>query len=49
MARSTLDDFVLQEKLGSGSYGVVWKVVRKVDRQSYACKEVDLHGMTRKV
>lgn len=32
MARSTLEDFVLKEKLGSGSYGAVYRAVRKVDR-----------------
>ena len=40
MARSTYDDFVIKEKIGSGSYGVVYKVIRKVDRHTYAMKEV---------
>lgn len=48
MARSTYDDFVTQERIGSGSYGVVYKVVRKLDRLSYAMKEIDLAGMSRK-
>jgi serine/threonine protein kinase len=48
-ARSTLADFVLHEKIGAGSYGVVWRVVRKVDKQTYALKEIDLHGMSKKV
>eukprot|EP00877_Chromochloris_zofingiensis_P008776 jgi/Chrzof1/4151/Cz14g00290.t1 len=48
MARSTFDDFVVREKIGSGSYGVVYKVVRKVDRQTYALKEIDLQGLSRK-
>jgi NIMA (never in mitosis gene a)-related kinase len=48
MARSNLDDFVLRDKIGSGSYGTVSKVIRKVDRQTYALKEIELQGMTRK-
>eukprot|EP00199_Chlamydomonas_sp_CCMP681_P000941 CAMPEP_0119104632 /NCGR_PEP_ID=MMETSP1180-20130426/2800_1 /TAXON_ID=3052 ORGANISM="Chlamydomonas cf sp, Strain CCMP681" /NCGR_SAMPLE_ID=MMETSP1180 /ASSEMBLY_ACC=CAM_ASM_000741 /LENGTH=504 /DNA_ID=CAMNT_0007089451 /DNA_START=36 /DNA_END=1546 /DNA_ORIENTATION=+ len=48
MARSTYDDFNIKEKIGSGSYGVVFKVVRKVDRMTYAMKEIDLQGMSRK-
>jgi serine/threonine protein kinase len=49
MARSTLDDFVIKDKLGQGSFGCVYKVVRKQDRSIYALKEIDLHGMSRKV
>ncbi|KAL6749037.1 NIMA-related kinase 4 [Haematococcus lacustris] len=48
MARSTYDDFIIKEKIGSGSYGVVFKVIRKVDRVTYAMKEIDLAGMSRK-
>lgn len=48
MARSTYEDFIIKEKIGSGSYGVVFKVVRKVDRVTYAMKEIDLAGMSRK-
>jgi NIMA (never in mitosis gene a)-related kinase len=43
-----LQDFIIKEKIGSGSYGVVFKVVRKVDRVTYAMKEIDLAGMSRK-
>lgn len=48
MARSTHDDFKVLEKIGSGSYGVVFKAVRKVDKLVYAMKEIDLQGMSRK-
>lgn len=37
------------DKIGSGSYGIVYKTVRKVDRMVYAMKEIDLAGMSRKV
>ncbi len=37
------------DKIGSGSYGVVYKVLRKADRMVYAMKEIDLAGMSRKV
>ena len=48
MARSTYENFLVEQKIGSGSYGVVWKVVRKADKQVYAMKEVEIHGMSRK-
>lgn len=38
----------MKDKIGHGSYGVVFKVVRKVDRMTYAMKEIDLQGMSRK-
>ncbi|KAI8475589.1 MAG: kinase-like domain-containing protein [Monoraphidium minutum] len=47
-ARSTLADFVLQEKVGSGSFGVVWRATRRLDGRAYALKEIDLHGMSKK-
>ena len=37
------------DKIGSGSYGIVYKALRKVDRMVYAMKEIDLQGMSRKV
>jgi hypothetical protein len=43
-----VQDFIIKEKIGSGSYGIVFKVVRKVDRVTYAMKEIDLAGMSRK-
>lgn len=45
MARSSLEDFVFESKLGSGSFGSVFKVKRIVDGQYYALKEIDLCGM----
>jgi hypothetical protein len=32
MARSTLEDFLIKEKVGIGSYGAVYRATRKVDR-----------------
>jgi NIMA (never in mitosis gene a)-related kinase 1/4/5 len=46
--RSSLADFKLMGKLGTGTFGVVWKVVRKADSSTYALKEVDLSGLSRK-
>lgn len=48
LAESRPQDFVIKEKIGSGSYGVVFKVIRKLDRMPYAMKEIDLQGMSRK-
>lgn len=46
MARSTLDDFVIEGQLGTGSFGTVYKVTRKADQQQYALKEIDLRSMS---
>lgn len=46
MARSCLEDFVIGVELGTGSFGTVYKAVRKADGQEYALKEVDLRTMS---
>lgn len=46
MSRSCLEDFVIQGKLGTGSFGTVYKVARKADGQQYALKEIDLRCMS---
>lgn len=46
MSRSCLEDFVIQGKLGTGSFGTVYKVTRKADGQQYALKEIDLRCMS---
>lgn len=33
-----LAEFEIKEKLGQGSFGVVYRVVRKKDRQGYVLK-----------
>jgi serine/threonine protein kinase len=48
-ASTPASNALIAEKIGSGSYGVVYKVVRKVDKMIYAMKEIDLQGMSRKV
>jgi hypothetical protein len=37
---STVDDFVMMEKLGDGAYSKVYKVQRIADKQIYAMKKV---------
>ena len=40
--RSTLSDFDSFEQIGSGSFGVVYRVRRKLDGRIYALKQVAL-------
>ena len=49
MTRSTKDDFQFESRLGSGTFGVVWRAIRKLDGKPYAIKEVDLRYMNKKV
>ena len=49
MTRSTKDDFHFESRLGSGTFGVVWRAVRKLDGKPYAIKELDLRYMNKKV
>ena len=44
----SISDFTLLKELGSGSYGNVFKAVKKDDHQTYAIKQVKLAGMDRK-
>ena len=43
--QSSIEDFDILEKLGSGTFGNVYKARRKVDSQIYALKRVDLTGL----
>ncbi len=38
--QSTLADFNVQNKLGEGAFGQVYKVIRKADGKEYALKKV---------
>lgn len=40
-----MDDFVVLKLIGQGSYGKVFKVVRKLDQEIYAMKVIDLSRM----
>jgi NIMA (never in mitosis gene a)-related kinase len=40
-------DYVLKEKLGTGSYGVVYKVLKKGDKQHYVLKQISLFNMNK--
>lgn len=44
--QSALSDYAIRERIGHGSFGSVYRVVRKLDGEYYALKEVDLQGMT---
>lgn len=44
----SISDFNLIKELGAGSYGKVFKAIKKGDQQTYAIKEVKLSGMDKK-
>ncbi len=48
-SKSRLTDFEIQTKLGSGSYGVIYRVVRRADRKVYVLKQVNLGNMKEKM
>lgn len=41
----SLNDFILIDKIGKGSFTVVWKVKRRVDGKVYALKQVKILEM----
>jgi NIMA (never in mitosis gene a)-related kinase len=40
-------DYIIREKLGIGSYGVVYKVIKKTDKQVCVLKQISLYSMTK--
>jgi serine/threonine protein kinase len=42
---SLSDGYVLQGKIGSGTYSVVWKAIRKSDGREVAVKEIPLRSL----
>ncbi len=42
-----LSEFEFKEKLGQGSFGVVYRVISKKDRQVYVLKQIDFSRMGR--
>jgi serine/threonine protein kinase len=47
MSKSKLEDFEITGKLGQGSFGVVYKVKRKSNKEIYVLKQIDLSRMGR--
>ena len=43
-----MDDFDVQRELGRGSYGVVFKVRRKIDEQVYVMKVIHIRELSKK-
>ena len=42
-----LSDFQLGEKLGQGSFGVVYRAIRKQDKTVFVIKQIDFSRMGR--
>ena len=42
-----LSEFLFKEKLGQGSFGVVFRVINKKDQQVYVLKQIDFTRMGR--
>ena len=47
MSKSKLEDFEIIGKLGQSSFGVVYKVKRKSNKEIYVLKQIDLSRMSR--
>jgi NIMA (never in mitosis gene a)-related kinase len=45
---TTMNDFMLINKIGTGAFSEVYKVVRKSDKQTYALKKVKMQKLTAK-
>ena len=46
MSRSNIDDFITLNRLGSGSFGTVYKVERKIDHKIYVIKSVRISELS---
>lgn len=44
---STIRDYTIKEKLGSGAYGVVYKTTKKAHKTIYVMKQINLTGLNK--
>ena len=45
-SKLSLKDFEIQNKLGSGSFGVVFKIKYKIDNKTYVLKQINTAKMS---
>lgn len=47
--KNRLKEFEIQKKLGFGSYGVIFRVSRRSDKQTFVLKQIDLKNLKEKM
>jgi NIMA (never in mitosis gene a)-related kinase len=47
LTKNNLREYILKEKLGTGSYGVVYKVQKRTDKSFYVLKQISLFNMNK--
>lgn len=47
--KNRLKDFEIQKKLGFGSYGVIFRIMRRSDKNIFVLKQIDLKNLKEKM
>ena len=43
-----IKDYIIKERLGTGAFGIVYKVLKKSNNYFYVIKQIPLFGLTQK-